>query len=165
MSHNSPKRTYAAPGPGTWEQDSTHCPRPLTPYIFDVFKDAFPKGFSEGAARYGLLFSHLEPALVNRFIYYRQVLVDPNDREEAGRRFDAAQTAFESKLWLKDLEWWDRDYKPDSIRRNRQLEAAPLRQFDTEALIPHLDAARDNAAEMIYRHHIFTIPSVIPIGR
>ena len=47
-------RTYQAPGPGTWEQDSTHCPRPLTQYLFVVFTEPFMKGFKEGSARYGL---------------------------------------------------------------------------------------------------------------
>ena len=39
-----------------------------------------------------------------------------------------------------------------------------MRSLDTEAFIRHLDAVRDNAAEMVYRHHIFTIGSVIPVG-
>ncbi|MBI4472799.1 MAG: hypothetical protein HY646_09040 [Acidobacteria bacterium] len=158
-------QTFAPPGPGTWQQDSTHCPRPLTPYFFELFKDAFPKGVKEGTARYGLLFSHMEPALVNGFVYYRHTMVDFDDKQEVGRRFEAARSAFESKIWLKDLDWWDREYKPDSIRRNRELEAVPADRLDTEGLIAHLAAARENAREMIYRHHIFTVSSIIPVGR
>ncbi len=111
-------RTYEAPGPETWEQDSTHCPRPLTPYLFDLFKKSFVRGFKEGSARYGLLFSHLEPALVNGFMYYRDSVVDPDDSEEVGRRFESARHGLESKIWREDLDLWDREIKPDSIRRN-----------------------------------------------
>jgi phosphohistidine swiveling domain-containing protein len=164
MTHMRATRTFEPPGPGTWEQDSTHCPRPMTAYAFESFRAAFPKGFSEGSSRYGLLFSHLEPSLVNNFVYYRQAMVDPNDTAEVGRRFEAARTALEQKLWRQDLDRWDKDYKPDSIRRNRALESVPLKGLDTEGLIAHLAAARANATEMIYRHHIFTIPCVIPVG-
>jgi len=133
--------------------------------MFETFKDVFPKGFGEGSARYGLLFSHLEPRRVNGFMYYRHVMVNPEDREEVGRRFEAARTAFESKLWVKDLERWDKEYKSDSIRRNRKLEIVPLQKLDTEGLITHLREVSDNAKEMVYRHHIFTVPAVIPVGR
>src|SRR5687767_4486782 len=123
-------RTYAPPGPGTWEQDAIHCPRPLTAWIYETLQDAFPRGFKEGTSRYGLLFSHLEPALVNGFIYYRNVMIEPSNRDEVGRRFEAARNAIEKKLWLEDLKRWDRDFKSDSIRRNRELESVPVDQLD-----------------------------------
>ena len=157
-------RTFTAPGPGTWEQDATHCPRPLTNYMFDTFQHGFSCGFKEGTARYGLLFSHLEPALVHNFLYYRPTMVDHTDHAEVGRRFESAQKALESRLWLADLERWDRDVKPDSIRRNRQLEAAAIREFDNDAFIRHLNAVSENAALMVYRHHDFTIPAVLAMG-
>ena len=157
-------RTYQAPGPGTWEQDSTHFPRPATPYFFDVFPEPFMRGFKEGSARYGLLFSHLEPALVNGFLYYKGNDVDPDDGPEVERRFKAASEALESKLWREDLDLWDREFMPDSIQRNRALESAALADLDTDGLLAHLEAVRDNAAEMVWRHHKFTIPAVIPTG-
>ena len=157
-------RTYQAPGPGTWEQDSTHFPRPATPYFFDVFPEPFMRGFKEGSARYGLLFSHLEPALVNGFLYYKGNDVDPDDGPEVERRFKAASEALESKLWREDLDLWDREFMPDSIQRNRALESVALADLDTDGLLAHLEAVRDNAAEMVWRHHKFTIPAVIPTG-
>ena len=157
-------RIYEAPGPGTWEQDSAHCPRPLTPHFLDVFAGGFVRGFKEGTARYGLLFSHLEPALVNGLLYYNANDVDPDDGPEVERRFKAASEALESKLWREDLDLWDREIMPDSIRRNRDLQSVPLAELDTEGLLAHLLAVRDNAAEMVYRHHKFTIPAIIPTG-
>ena len=43
--------TYQAPGPGTWEQDATHFPRPATQFIIDVFREPFMRGFKEGSTR------------------------------------------------------------------------------------------------------------------
>jgi rifampicin phosphotransferase len=156
--------SYEAPGPGTWEQDSTHFPRPLTPFVAEVFPEPFKRGFMEGTARYGLLFSHLEPAVINGFMYNRMDGVAPDEEEEVGRRFGAAQNALESKIWRQDLEIWDREYKPDSIRRNEALQTVDVTALDTEGLIAHLAAVRENAAEMVYRHHKFTIGSIIPVG-
>jgi phosphohistidine swiveling domain-containing protein len=154
-------RVYESPGPGSWEQDSTHCPRPVTEYMFDLLQEWFPKGFSEGTARFGLLFSHLEPARVNGFVFYKQVGAPDS---EVPQRFAAAQKAFESKLWFEDLARWDEEYKPDSIRRNRKLQSVSMRELDTDAFIGHLEEVRANAGEMLYRHHIFTAPSIVPIG-
>jgi pyruvate,water dikinase len=157
-------RTFSAPAAGTWKQDSAHSPRPVALWKFDTFKDGFVRGFQEGTARFGLLFDYLEPAAIHGFLYYRDVLVDPSDAAEVGRRFAAAQDSFERKLWLEDLDRWDREVKPDSIRRNRALETTPMPRLDTEAFVRHLDGVRDNTAEMVYRHHIFTISSILPVG-
>jgi hypothetical protein len=97
-------QTYEAPGSGTWEQDPTHFPRPVTQYFFDLFTEPFTRGFKEGTLRFGLLFSHLEPALINGFVYFRATDVDPDDGEEVERRFKAASEALESRLWGQDLD-------------------------------------------------------------
>ncbi len=122
------------------------------------------KGFKEGSGRYGLLFSHLEPALVNGFLYYRATDVDPDDGEEVERRFKAAGEALESKLWRKDLDLWDREFMPDSIQRNRAIQGVALVYLDTDGLLAHLEAVRDNAVEMVWRHHKFSIPAILPTG-
>src|SRR5262245_49824792 len=114
-------RTFAPPDAGTWKQDSAHSPRPLTRWKYEMFREPFMRGFREGTARHGLLFDYLEPREVNDFLFYRDRLVDPSDAAEIGRRFEAAKNSFERKLWLEDLDRWDREIKPDSIRRNRGL--------------------------------------------
>src|SRR5947208_13802935 len=92
-------RPFTAPDAGTWKQDGAHSPRPMTRWKFDTFKEPFVRGFSEGTARYGLLFDHLEPALVNDFLYYKDRLVDPSDVGKVGRRSDAAQQALQRNRW------------------------------------------------------------------
>ncbi len=157
-------RTYQAPGPGTWEQDPTHFARPVTQYFIEVFAEPFMQGFKEGSERYGLLFSHLEPALVNGFLYMKANDVDPDDGPEVERRFKAASAALESKLWRDDLDLWDREFMPDSIQRNRALQTVALTELDTDGLLAHLEAVHANAVEMVWRHHKFSIPAIIPTG-
>src|SRR5678816_2383312 len=75
-------RTFTAPGPGTWKQDSAHSPRPVTMWKFESFAEPFVRGFKEGTARYGLLFDHLEPAEVNGFLYYHCLLYTSDAADE-----------------------------------------------------------------------------------
>ena len=158
------QRTYEAPGPGTWEQDPTHMPRPMTRYFGEIFAEPFMNGFKEGSRRYGLLFSHLQPALVNGFLYNKLINVDPDDGPEVERRFKAATEALQSKLWRQDLDLWDREFIQDSIERNRALEGVALADLDADGLQAHLEAVRDNAIEMVWRHHKFSIPAIVPTG-
>ena len=90
--------------------------------------------------------------------------MDPDDGAEVERRFKAATAALEARLWREDLDLWDREFMPDSIQRNRALQGVALRDLDTDGLLEHLEAVRDNAVEMVWRHHKFTIPAVIPTG-
>jgi hypothetical protein len=75
--------------------------------------------------------------------------VDPDDGPEVERRFKAATEALESKLWRQDLDLWDREFMQDSIDRNRALQSVAVADLDTEGLLAHLEAVRDNAIEMV----------------
>ena len=128
-----------------------------------MFREPFQRGFKEGSARYGLLFSHLEPALVNGFFYYNAHDVDPDDGPEVERRFEAATEALESKLW--------RDDPISGIENSCLIRSSGTELFrasrwdlDTDGLLAHLEAVRDNAVEMVWRHHKFSIPAIIPTG-
>ena len=69
----SEPRSFAPPGPGPWEAETTHFPRPITHFAANAFVRGFPVGFAEGSARYGLLLSHFKGALVNGFFYQQPV--------------------------------------------------------------------------------------------
>ena len=55
-------RVFEAPGPGTWELDTTHFSRPISAYAAGFMSDSFVRGFKQGTERYGLLMSHLKSA-------------------------------------------------------------------------------------------------------
>ena len=171
------ERTYEAPGPGTWELDATHVSKPLTLYTSSIFPDSLVRGFKEGTARYGLFLSHLQPVFIHGFCYMKPMLAFvPEDAppgpppdgffEQPGlvERFENGKKAIENKLWRQDLRRWDEEVKPDSISRNQKLQSVNPESLDTEALIQHLVDCYENLDEMWYRHHTFTIPSLIPTG-
>src|SRR5690606_2794311 len=46
---------FEPPGPGSWEQDPVHFPRPMTRYFQDMHPPAFRAGTSDFARFYGML--------------------------------------------------------------------------------------------------------------
>lgn len=167
---------FEVPGPGIWELDNSHFSRPMSLFSKEMFTDSLVKGLKEGTDRYGLALSHLSYAIVNGFFYKKPVIYGLQDdhygpfpkdlfeRKNITNRLERGKKALESKLWRKDLEKWDNEVKPDSIKRNKKLQMVPLKNLSQNELIIHLSSCHENALEMMYRHHIFTIPAVLPIG-
>ncbi|MFT5740487.1 MAG: phosphohistidine swiveling domain-containing protein, partial [Gammaproteobacteria bacterium] len=135
------------------------------------------RGFREGTERYGLFLDYLMSEQLHGFSYSKVVLafVPPDappgppsegffDQPALIARFENGKKAIENKIWHEDMQRWDDEIKPDSIRRNRQLQQVQPETLDSEALIQHLVDCYENLNEMTYRHHLFTIPSLIPVG-
>lgn len=172
-------REFIAPGPGTWSLDTTHNSTAMTLYASECFA-GLPRGFQECCERYGLLLSHLQPSFMHGFMFVQQVGVvgkpggGPPPRflfqllcrihPTLRKRIKTAHEAFNNRLWLQDLKDWDQ-MKSDSIARNTALQSVNLSQLDDEELIAHLEACYVNAEEMVYRHHKYSVGSVMPIGR
>jgi phosphohistidine swiveling domain-containing protein len=170
-------RVFEAPGPGTWELDTTHFSKPISAYAAGFMSDSFVRGFKQGCERYGLLMSHLKSVNIHGFSYSKPVLAFAAEDAPPGpppegyfeqpellARLENGKKAIENKLWHEDLKRWDEEVKPDSIRRNLELQAINPESLDSEGLVQHMIDCYENAGEMIYRHHIFTIPSIIPVG-
>ena len=83
---------------------------------------------------------------------------------EIRRRIAASPDVFTKKLLREDLRRWDEEVKPDSIARNRKVQDTPVTTLGDAEFLAHLDEVRVNADEMIYRHHMFTIPCSFPVG-
>jgi pyruvate,water dikinase len=143
--------------------------------------DPVARGFGEGTKRYGLLLDTLKMRFVNDFCYGQFVPVGAPDgaagppsraifmllthlHPEIRRRIATAPEVFAKKLWREDMRRWDEVIKPDSIARNRRLQNTPITALGDVDFLAHLDEVRANAIEMIYRHHIFTIPCSFPVG-
>jgi phosphohistidine swiveling domain-containing protein len=176
---------FKAPGPGSWELEQTHFGKPATRYastmVSDPVSDPFSRGFGEGTKRYGLLLDTLRMRFVNDFAYSKFVPVGAPDNAvgpppraifmiltrlhpEIRRRTAAAPGVFEKKLWREDMRRWDEEIKPDSVKRNSELQQTAIAALDDAAFITYLEKVRKNAAEMIYRHHMFTISCCFPVG-
>jgi pyruvate,water dikinase len=172
---------FRAPGPGSWELEQTHFGKPATRYMSTLVGEPLSRGFGEGTKRYGLLLDTFRPAFVNDFCYAKFVPVGAPEKAsgppprlifflltrlhpEIRRRVASAPGAFTNKLWRADMRRWDEEIKPDSIARNQKLQHTNIAALGDAEFVSYLEAVRANAVEMIYRHHMFTIASSLPVG-
>jgi len=153
--------TYEPPGPGPWELDAVHFPRPVTRYWTEMHPAPFKRGFAEFTRYYGMLFDSREYQYVNGFAYGA---VNPLAEQEIPERLQRAEEAVNRKLWRVQLREWDETFKPASIRKHQELQAVDVDALSDEELVEHLTRCRDHHAEMIYQHMRFTAASMLPTG-
>ena len=173
------ERKFEAPGPGTWILDTTHSSGAMTLYTSHCF-EGLPRGFHESLDKYGILLDRVQPAFIHGFFFTQQVglMGKPGDSSppkwllqlmfkihpKLRSRVNAAHEAVQSRRWLQDLAEWD-ELKKDSIARNTALQSIELVKLDRPGLIAHLDSCFENAEEMVYRHHKYSVGSLMPVGR
>ncbi|EYF08683.1 PEP-utilizing enzyme [Chondromyces apiculatus] len=171
---------FRAPGPGSWELETSHLARPMSTFVEPVTFRALQRGMDEGAERYGLKMP-MRMAVVNRFTYVQRVTpswpawlggtpprslmwlvtrLHPALREDAAR---CAQ-AFDSRLWRADLERWDQIDRPRCMALHRALIAEDIEALDTEGLCAHLARAEAHLAEMVVIHHRYNMACILPVG-
>jgi rifampicin phosphotransferase len=63
------KLRFEPPGPGFYELDPVHFPRPLTRYRTEIHPAAFEHGTADFARFYGMLLGGLRMTYVNGFAY------------------------------------------------------------------------------------------------
>src|SRR4051812_45359023 len=153
--------SFDPPGPGSWEIDDVHHPRPVTRYWAEMHPAPFRRGFSEFTSYYGMLLDTLECQYVNGFAYHA---VRPVADEQVPQRFQRAEETFERKLWREQLREWDETFKPTAIERHRELQSIEPDALSDEELSAYLGRCRDHHAEMIYQHMRFTGAALLPTG-
>jgi phosphohistidine swiveling domain-containing protein len=152
---------FHAPGPGYWDRDAVHFPRPLTRYWAEVHPVPFARGFAEFATSYGMLIGGLEMAYVNG-VGYKQMR--PVPEEEVPLRFDNAEAVFAEQLWRKQLANWDEKVKPASIKAHLDLQGVDPDALSDGDLAVYLGRCRDHHGEMIYQHMRHTAAALVPTG-
>jgi rifampicin phosphotransferase len=152
---------FEPPGPGTWEQDPVHFPRPMTRYFQEMHVPAFKRGTHDFARFYGMIIDGLQIGYVNGF-GYNQVL--PAPEAELPERFQRAERVFADNLWREQLREWDEDRKPSSIRAHRQLQTVDPDVLSDAELAAYLTRCRDHHAAMITQHMRFTGGALLPTG-
>jgi phosphohistidine swiveling domain-containing protein len=160
-SGTSTKLSLEPPGPGHWEQDPVHLPRPMTRYFQETHPPSFKRGTNDFARFYGMLIDGLQISYVKGF-GYNQVLPAPD--AEIPERFRRAEQVFTQKLWREQLRDWDENCKPSAIAIHRELQAIdPDALSDTE-LVAYLRRCRDHHSAMIAQHMRFTAGALLPTG-
>jgi rifampicin phosphotransferase len=159
MSDASTRLTFEPPGPGSWEQDPVHFPRPMTRYFQETHPPSFKKGTNEFARFYGLLIDGLQMGYVNGF-GYNQVL--PAPAAEIPERFQRAEQVYAQKLWREQLRDWDENRKPSAVAKHRELQAVDPDTLSDTDLLAYLMRCRDHHSGMIAQHMSFTAGAVLP---
>ena len=152
---------FDAPGPGPWELDAVHFPRPVTRYWAEMHPEPFLRGFREFTGYYGMLLDSMNYQYVNGFAYSQKV---PVAEDRLPERFARAEEVLEKKLWRDQLRDWEENLKPGSIKAHRELQSADPDALSDEDLAEYLGRCRDRHAEMIYQHMRFTGAAIVPIG-
>ena len=160
-SDTSTELRFEPPGPGSWEQDPVHFPRPMTRYFQETHPPSFKRGTNDFARFYGMLIDGLQIGYVNGF-GYNQVL--PAPEAEIPERFQRAEQVFAQKLWREQLRDWDENRKPSSIATHRELQAVNPDALSDAELVAYLTRCRDHHSAMIAQHMRFTAGAVLPTG-
>jgi hypothetical protein len=99
-----------------------------------VIPNAMMAGFKAGSRQYGVLLDYLDVAVINRFIYYAPRPVGaPKSAKgpppkllfqllqrvhpELRRRIRRAEEVLRDRIWRQDVEWWDRELRPEMAAR------------------------------------------------
>ena len=151
--------TFEPPGPGSWEQDPVHLPRPMTRYFQETHPAPFKRGTNDFARFYGLLIDGLQIAYVNGFGYNQ---VRPAPDAEIPQRFARAGQVFAQKLWREQLHDWDTNCKPAAIAKHRELQGVDPDALSDAELGAYLKRCRDHHSSMIAQHMRFTAGAVLP---
>jgi len=152
---------FEAPGPGSWEIEAVHFPRPVTRYWVEMHPEPFKRGVRDFTSFYGMLIDTLDYEYINGFAY---LSVRPVAPEEVPARFARAEELFEHKLWREQLRAWDETIKPASIRMHREIQAVDPDGLSDEELVAYLTRCRDHHIAMVAQHMRHTAAAIVPTG-
>ena len=176
-----PSVAFIPPSPGAWELEQTHLTRPPSMFSAAVIPNAMMAGFRAGSRQYGVLLDYLDVAVINRFIYYAprpvgapksakgpppkllfQILqrVHP----ELRRRIRRAEEVLRDRIWRQDVEWWDRELRPEMAARGRALLSEDLSGASDGQLADHMRRATELLKHAVFTHHRLNFCSLLPVG-
>ena len=162
MSGDGPTaRHYEPPGPGSWNLDPVHFPRPVTRYFAEMHPEPFRRGTREFMAYYGTPMESIEMQYVNGFAYST---MRPAPDDEIPQRFARAEEVWERKVWRDQLREWDESAKPAAIAIDRELQSVDADALSDDELVAYLTRCREHHSQMIYQHMRFTGSAMLPVG-
>jgi rifampicin phosphotransferase len=156
-----PPLTVTPAGPGPWELDPVHFPRPVTGYWAEMHPEPFSLGFGDFMAYYGIPLQKRLTSYPSGFCYSQMVPVPP---EEFPNRVARSAEAFERKVWRDQAKEWQEVRKPASVQAHRDIQAIEPDGLNDDELVAYLRRCREHHAVMIRQHMAFTGTAVIPPG-
>lgn len=161
MNTQSQRPVFEPPGPGSWDLDSLHFPRPVTAYWAEVHPEPFSLGYGDMTAFYGAPFGTRVTAYVNGFCYGQGQPLPP---EAFPERVARAAEVFETKAWREQASEWQEVRKPAAVEAHHEIQAVDPDELDDEDLVGYLRRCHDHHAAMIRQHMSLTGTAVIPAG-
>ena len=152
---------FEPPGPGSWNLDPVHFPRPVTRYWTEMHPEPFRRGTHEFMAYYGTLLESMEMQYVNGFAYNT---MRPAPDDEIPQRFARAEEVWERKVWRDQLREWDETFKPAAIKTHRELQSVDADALSDDELVAYLTRCREHHSQMIFQHMRFTGSAMLPVG-
>src|SRR4029453_9243565 len=149
------------PGPGNWDNDPVHFPRPVTRYWSEMHPEPFRRGTRDFMAFYGTLLDGLVCRYVNGFAYNQ---MQPADESEIPQRFARAEEVFPKKVWREQLKEWDEKAKPAAMADHREIQAVDPDGLSDDELAAYLRRCAEHHAAMITQHMRFTASAIVPTG-
>jgi pyruvate,water dikinase len=147
------------PGPGPWELDPVHFPRPVTGYWAEMHPEPFANGFGDFMAFYGIPLEKRLTSYPSGFCYSQMVPVGP---EEFPNRIARSAEVFAQKGWREQAKEWQEVRKPASVRTHMEIQAIDPDALSDADLVAYLRRCREHHALMIRQHMAFTGTAVIP---
>jgi rifampicin phosphotransferase len=152
---------FEPPGPGSWNLDPVHFPRPVTRYFAETHPEPFRRGVHEFMAYCGTLIDTLETQYVNGFAYNA---MRPVPETEIPQRFARAELVWEQRAWREQLREWDGTAKPAAIKTHRELQSVDAEALSDDGLVAYLTRCREHHSQMMYQHMRFTGSAMLPVG-
>ncbi|MGD0746479.1 MAG: PEP-utilizing enzyme [Acidimicrobiales bacterium] len=157
----TPALDFQPPGPGSWNLDPVHFPRPVTRYFSDTHPEPFRRGTREFMAYCGTLIESMETHYVNGFAYNT---IHPVPESEVPQRFARAEVVWQDKVWREQLREWDDIAKPAAIKIHRELQSVEVGDLSDDGLVAYLTSCKEHHSRMMYQHMRFTGSAMLPVG-
>jgi phosphohistidine swiveling domain-containing protein len=167
-------------GPGTWEIDATHFPRPPSPILRKLYTTTFVDALAIGFERMGVLMETLQFGEHDGFLYTQPRVVGAprgaappphavawllSRLHPAMRARDRRATAvFTTHAWREDLATFRTEVLPALRARHLALVAVDVGALDRDGLAAHVESAHDALVQAIHNHGRFTVPCQIAPG-
>ena len=149
------------PGPGPWDLDPVHFPRPVTGYWAEMHPEPFALGYADFMAYYGVPVQTRLTAYPSGFCYGQ---MDPLPPEAFPERLQRAGEVFDKKVWRDQAKEWEEVRKPAAVQAHREIQSIDPDALSDDDLIAYLRRCHDHHANMVRQHMAFTGTAVIPTG-
>lgn len=181
MSTNTANPTFTPPGPGTWENDTSHCPPAATPLFQRLAAESMTEAYREVFAEWGAPLQTMEVRFVNGKMYRRLVPLIGAGRSAPPpprpvlwaatrlhpafrRRERAARRTLAERPYLAVIDRWVEGERAEWIERNLAVQAVDPAPLTDEELADHIDAVGRHLRAGWDRHHRLHGSDLGPIG-